>query len=209
VGDDQVGASLQQATDSNGESLYVNQYGQLQPYSKVKDEITTAKTQLFSLDELTDSRSSTAATITGQTSTLSWTTGVSVGDLLKALGGSTTVPTGTAATDLLKSLFAVSVDGSGEPKVAVDLSYLASDTSQVLTGQDIAGEMTKVLRRKFGDEATFDFTAPPTGSTTVPQDLTFTISTSRVPTAGTTTPQDTVIILNYATLTAGGKKTDD
>jgi len=206
VGDDQVGASLQQATDSNGESLYVNQYGQLQPYSKVKDEITTAKTQLFSLDELTDSRSSTAATITGQTSTLSWTTGVSVGDLLKALGGSTTVPAAPAATDLLKSLFAVSVDGSGEPKVAVDLSYLASDTSQVLTGQDIASEMTKVLRRKFGDEATFDFTAPTQGSTTVPQDLQFTISTSRVPTTGTTTPKDTVITLNYATLTTGGKK---
>ena len=65
VGDQQVSASLQQATDSNGEQLYVNQYGELQPYSKVKDEITTAKTQLFSLDELTDKRTSQAATVVG------------------------------------------------------------------------------------------------------------------------------------------------
>ena len=65
VGDQQVSASLQQATDSNGEQLYVNQYGELQPYSKVKDEITTAKTQLFSLDELNDKRTSQAATVVG------------------------------------------------------------------------------------------------------------------------------------------------
>ena len=65
VGEDQVAASLVQATDSNSQKLYVNQYGQIKPYTEVKDELTTAKTQLFSLDELTDKRSSVPATITG------------------------------------------------------------------------------------------------------------------------------------------------
>jgi len=72
VGDQQVSASLQQATDSNAEQLYVNQYGELQPYSKVKDEITTAKTQLFSLDELTDKRTSQAATVVGTSAASSY-----------------------------------------------------------------------------------------------------------------------------------------
>lgn len=66
VGDNSVNASLQQATDSNGQKLYVNQYGQLAPYSQVKDELTTAKTQLFSLNELTDKRNSVPAAVGGK-----------------------------------------------------------------------------------------------------------------------------------------------
>ena len=65
VGDQAVAASLQQATDSTGSALYVNQYGQTAPYSQVKDELTTAKTQLFSLSELTDKRSSVPAAVAG------------------------------------------------------------------------------------------------------------------------------------------------
>ena len=79
VGEDAVEASLVQSTNNNGEKLYVNQYGQIQPYSVVKDELTTAKTQLFSLDELTDKRTSTAATISGAaltSSTLDFTNGI-------------------------------------------------------------------------------------------------------------------------------------
>ena len=65
VGDQAVKASLQQATDSTGSALYVDQYGRLAPYSQVKDELTTAKTQLFSLSELTDKRSSVPAAVGG------------------------------------------------------------------------------------------------------------------------------------------------
>jgi hypothetical protein len=66
VGDDAVNAQLEQATDGNGQKLYVNQYGQLSPYNQVKDELTTAKTQLFSLNELTDKRNSVPAAIGGK-----------------------------------------------------------------------------------------------------------------------------------------------
>ncbi|MFZ9184058.1 MAG: flagellar hook-basal body complex protein, partial [Hylemonella sp.] len=69
VGDDQVNAALQQATDANGENLYVDQYGRLAPYSEIKDELTTDKTMLFALDELTDVRTSVPATVTGSKET--------------------------------------------------------------------------------------------------------------------------------------------
>lgn len=65
VGEDQVAASLVQSTDVNGDKQYVNQYGQIKTYKEVKDELTTAKTQLISLDELTDKRTSVPATATG------------------------------------------------------------------------------------------------------------------------------------------------
>jgi hypothetical protein len=69
VGEDSVNASLQQASNVNGEKLYVNQYGQLAPYSLVKDELTTAKTMLFSLNDLTDTQKSVPAAVSGKTVT--------------------------------------------------------------------------------------------------------------------------------------------
>jgi flagellar hook-basal body protein len=86
VGEDQVAASLVQATDANNERIYVNQYGQTKPYSEVKDELTTAKTQLFSLDELTNKKISIAATATGNivpetgASSYDWVAGLPNGD---------------------------------------------------------------------------------------------------------------------------------
>jgi len=69
VGEDSVNASLQQASNVNGEKLYVNQYGQLAPYSQVKDELTTAKTMLFSLNDLTDTQKSVPAAVSGKSIT--------------------------------------------------------------------------------------------------------------------------------------------
>ena len=179
VGEDEVGASLQQATDSNGEQLYVNQYGQLQPYSKVKDEITTAKTQLFSLDELTDKRTSAAATVAG-------TAAASTYDLTNGINFSTTA---AFTTTNLNNLFTLDVDGSGTP-VTMDLSYLKSINS-TFTGTQLATEMTNVLRKKFGDEASFSF--PDAASRT------FSISDSRV-SASVSTP---VTITLDSTFTSG------
>ncbi len=167
VGEDEVGASLQQATDSNGEELYVNQYGQLQPYSKVKDEITTAKTQLFSLDELTDKRTSLPATVGGSAAGASY-------DLTNGINFSTASDFDTSN---LANLFSLDVDGSGTP-VTMDLSHLKG-VNATFTGTQLATEMTNVLRKKFGDEAIFSF--PDSASRT------FAISNSRVA-ASLTTP---------------------
>ena len=162
VGEDAVEASLVQATDSNSEKLYVNQYGQIQPFSKVKDELTTAKTQLFSLDELTDKRTSVPASVAGNTVATSYdlTTGINF--------SKTTVGIPTEAD--LKSLMTVNFEDSTLP-ITLDLSHLKA-IDATLTGTQIASEMTAVLNRQFGDQSYFDLT-----------DLTsrsFQISTSRI-----------------------------
>ena len=165
VGEDQVQAALSQSTDSNGELQYVNQYGQIKSYNEVKDELTTAKTQLISLDELTDKRTSAPAAITGQASTVDLTGGTNTFGMLSSL------PTPID----LSNLFRVNVDGSTEP-VTVDLSYL-KNSSTILTGSTLAAEATKYLNRKFGDETTFNFTSTAAGTN---PDEAFSITNSRV-----------------------------
>ena len=165
VGEDQVSAALAQSTDINGDLQYVNQYGQIKSYKEVKDELTTAKTQLISLDELTDKRTSMPAAVTGVASSV---------DLS---GGSNTFAglQGLATPIDLSNLFTVNIDGSTAP-VTVDLSYLKNSTT-VLNGATLADEATKFLNRKFGDEATFNFTS--TTGTTNPDKI-FTLTNSRV-----------------------------
>ncbi len=72
VGDKLVSASLQQATNSQGEEMYVNKYGELKAKSdfKTPEQIAelnssfSKKTIKFSLDQLTDVRVSQPATVT-------------------------------------------------------------------------------------------------------------------------------------------------
>jgi len=143
VGEDQVNASLMQATDVNNEKIYVNQYGQTKPYSQVKDELTTAKTMLFSLNELTAKKTSVAATVTGSIipesgeGSFDWVKGLPVGDP-------------KLSTVLTDKAFSVDVDGSGSP-VSVDLSKLNKMAPNTLiTGDLIAQEATNQLTSKFG-----------------------------------------------------------
>ena len=165
VGEDQVQAAIAQSTDPFGKLQYVNQYGQIKSYDEVKDELTTAKTQLISLDELTDKRTSQPAAVTGQASTVDLTGGTNTFAMLKSL------PTPIE----LDNLFTVNVDNSTEP-IKVDLSYLKNSTT-VLTGSTLAAEATKYLNRKFGDETTFNFSSSVTG--TNPDEI-FTITNSRI-----------------------------
>lgn len=165
VGEDQVQAAIAQSTDPLGKLQYVNQYGQIKSYDDVKDELTTAKTQLISLDELTDKRTSQPAAVTGEASTVDLTGGTNTFAMLKSL------PTPID----LENLFTVNIDGSTEP-IKVDLSYLKNSTT-VLTGSTLAAEATKYLNRKFGDETTFNFSSSVTG--TNPDEI-FTITNSRI-----------------------------
>ena len=152
VGEDSVEASLVQATDPNGEKLYVNQYGETKPYSAVKDELTTAKTQLFSLDELTDSKVSLPGTVTSAVSstTYDWSAGVDFSAL------NTNIPDAS-----LLNAFTVSIDDSATP-VTVDLSHLRTK-GLTLTGTQIASEVTSILNREFGDQKYFDFSSSSNG----------------------------------------------
>lgn len=147
VGEDSVEASLVQATNENGEQIYVNQYGQIKPYSAVKDELTTAKTQLFSLDELTDKRTSLAASSKGAA--------VSITELTAGIDFSTDT---RFTTSNLSDLIKIDIDESGKTET-IDLSGLKSINKKI-TGNDIAIEMTNQLNRKFGDQADFEITEP-------------------------------------------------
>lgn len=178
VGEDQVEAALAQSTDINGDLQYVNQYGQIKSYKEVKDELTTAKTQLISLDELTDKRISAPAAVSGIASSVDLSGGTNNFAGLQGL-----------ATPIdLSKLFTVNIDGSTAP-VTVDLSYL-KDSTTVLNGATLAAEASKFLNRKFGDESTFNFTS--TAGTNNP-DKFFTLTDSRVQNG---TPVKAVITLS-------------
>ena len=159
VGNDLVAASLVQASNKNGEKLYVNQYGEIQPYSVVKDELTTAKTQLFSLDELTDKKTSVAASISGAP--------VTAYDLTAGVNFKSTTAFDTTN---LKGLMTVNFEDSTIP-VPLDLSHLKS-IDATLTGTQIASEITAVMNRQFGDQAFFNLTDA--------AERTFQIQTSRI-----------------------------
>ena len=190
VGEDQVNASLVQATDANNERIYVNQYGQTKPYSLVKDELTTSKTQLFSLDELTAKKTSVAATVKGNiiaesgASSYDWIAGITVGDA-KLSGLLTT------------NAFTVDIDKTGSA-VAVDLSKLASlPAGTKITGDLIAQEATNQLISKFGlargtstTSTTVAATVATTASTTT--STVGSVVTTVVTTAGTTASPGTI-----------------
>jgi flagellar hook-basal body protein len=175
VGNDLVAASLVQASNKNGEKLYVNQYGEIQPYSVVKDELTTAKTQLFSLDELTDKKTSVAASISGAP--------VTAYDLTTGVNFSTTTAFDTTN---LNGLMTVNFEDSTVP-VPLNLSHLKS-INATLTGTQIASEITAVMNRQFGDQALFNL---PDAA-----DRTFQIQTSRLSTnAGSAASPKTITLL--------------
>ena len=165
VGDDRVSAALAQSTDVSGDLQYVNQYGQIKSYKEVKDELTTAKTQLISLNELTDKRTSAPAAITG------------ISSQVDLSGGENTFAKIVESSQLdLSKLFTVKVDGSTQP-VTVDLSYL-KNSPKILNGTAVAAEATKFLNRKFGDETSFNFTS--TTSLFANPDTNLTLTDSRI-----------------------------
>jgi flagellar hook-basal body protein len=80
VGDTQVKPALQQATDTVGAALFVNKYGDVLPKSDSRVIPSSGTTEMYSLDQLTDSRPSAPATAVGSTlSTAAYTNGALVG----------------------------------------------------------------------------------------------------------------------------------
>ena len=147
VGDDQVNPALQQATDENQERLYVNKYGVLQPFSAVEDLLVNRKTQKFSLDDLTDVRTSVPATVEGAKLPNDLTAD-------QGFNFNTAVAGGAFSTAQLINFMTVDVDNSGNP-ATVDLSALASNNRNY-TGVELASIIQNQLNTKFGDERFFD-----------------------------------------------------
>ena len=149
VGDDQVNPALQQATDDNQELLYVNKYGVLKPFSEVEDLLVNRKTQKFSLDDLTDVRTSVPATVEGAKLPNDLTAD-------QGFNFNSAVSGGAFTTAQLKNFMTVDVDNSGNP-ATVDLSALA-DENRNYTGVELATIIQNQLNVKFGDERYFDLT---------------------------------------------------
>ena len=149
VGDDQVNPALQQATDDNGELLFVNKYGVLKPFSEVEDLLVNRKTQKFSLDDLNDVRTSVPATVEGAKLPNDLTAD-------QGFNFKTAVGNNDFSTAQLKNFLTVDVDNSGNP-VTVDLSSLATNDRKY-TGVELATFIQNQLNVKFGDERYFDLT---------------------------------------------------
>jgi flagellar hook-basal body protein len=149
VGDDQVNPALQQATDENGEKMFVNKYGVLKPFSEVEDLLVNRKTQKFSLDDLNDVRTSVPATVEGAKLPNDLTAD-------QGFNFSTGVANNTFTVGQLKNFLTVDVDNTGNP-VTVDLSALAANDRKY-TGVELATIMQNQLNVKFGDERYFDLT---------------------------------------------------
>ena len=65
VGDTEVKPALQQASNASGSLLYVNKYGEVLPKSDPRVIPSTGTTEMFTLDQQTDTRQSSAATALG------------------------------------------------------------------------------------------------------------------------------------------------
>ncbi len=195
IGEDEVKASLMQASDASKEPLYVDQYGVTKPYSFVKDFLTNnAKTQKFSLNQLTDKQVSVPASITGKTTIDLAAAGATIDFKTVAEGNSTAVPPVDPIP--LTNLFKVQIDGSS---VNVDLSYLKDKGP--LNGTQIAAQMTNYLNSKFGDERYFQLPAAESPATGFAGDnFALTVSTGGV--AGSP------VELNFGTTTTGLMTTD-
>jgi len=150
VGDDQVNPALQQATDENQELLYVNKYGVLKPFSEVEDLLVNRKTQKFSLDDLTDVRTSVPATVEGAKLPNDLTAD-------QGFNFNAALADGTFTAAQLQNFMTVDVDNSGNP-ATIDLSALAANNKKY-TGVEIAGIIQNQLNVKFGDERYFDLTS--------------------------------------------------
>ena len=108
VGDTQVKPALQQATDALGSLYYVNKYGDVLPKSDSRVVPSTGTTEMYTLDQLTDTQSSTPATATG--------------DALASFFYSNNALTGFSTTDTVG--FSIKVDDAAAAEV---ISYTLTD----------------------------------------------------------------------------------
>ena len=160
IGETQVDAALIQATDANQSPYYVNKYGQMKTREEIGSSAISSNTttQMFVIDDLTDTRVSVPAAVSGKA------VGASPDSIVPPISWDLSADRGLNFTTLttdqklaLKNLFKVDLDGSGNP-VTVDLSGLAK-LDKTLNGNAIASYMTTAINQKMGDDNYFDFSA--------------------------------------------------
>ena len=160
IGETKVDAALIQATDANQSAYYVNKYGQLATREQIGSSAISSNTttQMFVIDDLTNTKPSIPASVSGES------VGPSPDSVVPPISWDLTADRGLNFTTLtdnqklaLKNLFKVDIDGSGHA-INVDLSGLAK-LDKTLNGNAIASFMTTAINQKMGDDNYFDFSA--------------------------------------------------
>jgi flagellar hook-basal body protein len=176
VGDTQVKPALQQATDKTQSPLYVNKYGDVLPKSDPSVIPSSGTTEMYTLDQQTDSRSSTAASVTGN----------AVGSTYYANG----VMKGFTAGDTLT--FSINADNAASA-TAVTYTLKATDTDPEVLARNLEVRINNVLGTqatdpRYGLTVSFD-----------PDAAKFTIA------SGTTGDTSSISVTTSADTTAGAR----
>jgi flagellar hook-basal body protein len=139
IGEDEVKASLMQASDSNKEPLYVNKYGQTEPYSAVKDFLTNnSKTQMFSLDQLTDKQVSQAANIDGVASAKDLAAGINFNTMWATDNPTQAAAVRTAAATAAAAAGATAATAAATAATTASTAAIAAATAALMSSTDIA-----------------------------------------------------------------------
>ncbi len=127
VGDTQVKPALQQATDTVGAALFVNKYGDVLPKTDSRVIPSSGTTEMYSLDQLTDSRPSSPATAVGTT----------LGsDKYNSATGALIGATGTVSFD-------IQVDGS--PSQTINYTLKAADSNPEVLARNLEIAINNVM----------------------------------------------------------------
>jgi flagellar hook-basal body protein len=139
VGDSQVKPALQQATDPSGAMLYVNKYGEVLPKSDPRVIPSTGTTEMYTLDQQTDIRSSTAATALGAPLVSNYY----ANNALRGLNfgpqtsGGTTTPASTLSFDL-------KIDGASAAQT-ISYTLKSTDTDPDMLARNLEVQINNAL----------------------------------------------------------------
>lgn len=156
-----VDSQLIQATDSSGDPIFVNKYGEQLTKSELDFEqknstnsseyLVTQGTvyRKYSLDNLDAPVQSKPATVSVQSAT------EATRQKLSQAGGESGFDLSTQSRSDLRNMLSLSVDGSAF--VSLGLEHLVgSDGMKAISGQTIAEEFTKLANERFGDGRKFN-----------------------------------------------------
>ncbi len=184
IDDKAVDPALVQASDTGGDEFFVNKYGEIKTASELlKLQQTSADSaqylittgtvyKKYSFDQLSSpipSQPASVAIAIAEDSTftdnLNLTNNQDGVDFSNTSRGADDVLLADQPMTRAKlaNMFALSIDGS-DP-VQIGLEHLAGTTNK-LSGQQIAFELTNVINERFGDGKKFDFTTPAAGTAT-------------------------------------------
>ncbi len=128
VGDTQVKPALQQATDKNGTSLYIDKYGDVLPRSDPRVVPSSGKTEMYTLNQQTNQQVSAPATAVGQA--------------LSAANLSNGVLQGFQPGDTLG--FDIRVDGAAAPQ-AIAYTLTAADSNPETLARNLEVRINNTL----------------------------------------------------------------